>query len=130
MAAVARQLRLGSLLVTFMLKLAAGSYDLGPCMGPGNPQATFYTDVYARIIHANSTLVWWPTFRTEDTMQDAPVSAYNVSCGHTGDFTYKCALGPLSCQTNLEPIYELCRQHVFNSCKNDTTVLVPNGLSS
>ena len=121
MPAVARQLRLGLVLVAFILSSASrGSDDLGPCTGPGNPQATYYTDVYAHITRANSTIVWWPTFRPKDTMQDGPVSAYNVSCGHTGDFTYKCTVGPLTCQTNLKPIYALCEQQVFHSCKNDT----------
>ena len=97
-------------------------YRFGPCYGPVvENNKSFYTNVFAQVQLVNDTLVWYPEFNPQAvTQSDIKVSAIDVTCGPTGDFTYACNINKLSCSADLHTIYEMCNSNIFHSCKNNS----------
>jgi hypothetical protein len=97
-------------------------YNFGPCYGPViENNKHFTTSVDAQVSVNNNTLLWYPernprAYSTSNKKTDE----IDVVCGPTGDFVYACNIDKLNCQTNLEPIYEMCKNGIFHSCKNNS----------
>ena len=100
-------------------------YQFGLCYGPVTENKKhFTTDVYAQVTVNNKTLLWYPEFSPSSySISNKTVNKIDVVCGPTGDFVYACQVDKLNCQTNLEPIYEMCNNGIFHSCKNNTNAI-------
>ena len=99
-------------------------YQFGLCYGPVvENNKHFTTSVYAQVSVNNNTLLWYPEYNSSAySISNKSTDEIDVVCGPTGDFGYACNVDKLSCQTNLGPIYEMCNNGVFHSCKNNSNV--------